>query len=124
MNIARIIARVLVGALFILGGAASFLHPPAQPGLGGAFNDLFYRSHWGQIVGIAQIALGVLLIANRYVPVALIMLAAFLYNSLAYHLTTSPMMLPFPLIVVALGMFVAWPYRAAFAELFTARPIK
>lgn len=124
MHIVRIVVRVLIGALFVLGGVASFFAPPPEPGLAGAFADLFYRSHWGQIVGLAQIALGILLISNRYVPVALIILAAFLYNSVAYHLTTSPMVLPVPLAIAALGVWLAWPYRGAFAALFSARPVQ
>ena len=121
MRIARIAARIFLALLFIGLGALSFKAPPPVPGMAGEFDDLLYRSHWGEIVGVAQIFLGILLLINRYVPVALIILAAFLYNSVAYHLTTSPQFLAVPLVCAALGVFVGWPYRRAFAQLFTAR---
>ena len=125
MNIARIIARMLLGLLFTAAGIMAFVitTPPPEPGLAGAFNEIFMKSHWALFVGSAQLALGVLLLVNRFVPVALIVLAAFLYNSFAFHLTMAPSVLFAPILCTALGAFVAWPYRALFAPLFAATPI-
>jgi hypothetical protein len=123
MNITRTIVRVLIGLLFIFAGVLTFLiAPPPQPGLAGAVNDALYRSHWSLFVAFAQIVLGVLLVTNRYIPFALVILFAFLYNSFAYHLGTSPIVLAIPIVVAALAVFIGWPYRAAFSALFTAKP--
>ena len=122
MQVVRTIVRILIGLLFILAGATAFAFaPPPQPGLAGTVNDALYRSHWSLFVAFAQIVIGVLLVANRYVPLALVMLFAFLYNSFAYHFGTSPALLPIPLIVVALALFIGWPYRTTFAPLFRAK---
>ena len=125
MNIARIVARILVGILFVFAGASDFFiaTPPPLPGLAGTFNAVFFQSHWVLFLGAAQIAIGLLLLINRYVPVALIMLAAFLYNSYAFHITMVPSALWAPVIVTALGLFIAWPYRALFAPIFAAKPV-
>lgn len=123
MNITRTIARILLGALFTFAGIAPLLfgNPPPEPGLAGTFDHVFYASGWAYFVAAAQFTIGALLLANRFVPVALIMLAAFLYNSLAYHILIAPkMVLPIPILVVALWLLVAWPYRAAFGALFRA----
>jgi uncharacterized membrane protein YphA (DoxX/SURF4 family) len=119
MNIATIIARILLGLIFVLAGAVSFFitTPPPQPGLAGTFNDVFIHSHWALFVGTAQLILGVLLLINRYVPIALIMLAAFLYNSFAFHITMAQSGLPAPIVVLALWLVVALKYRSNFAQL-------
>jgi putative oxidoreductase len=124
MIVAAAIARILLGLLFMTAGAFSFFvaHPAPMPGLAGEFIEVFYRSHWALFVAAAQVALGVLLLVNRFVPVALIMLAAFLYNSFAFHITMLPSTAPIPMVVLALWFLVAWPYRRLFAPIFAARP--
>ena len=123
MRIAALIARLLLGLLFTAAGASVFfITPPHMPGIAGQFNDLFYASHWVQFVGFAQVVIGVLFLVNRFVPVALIMLAAFLYNSFAFHLTMAPSSVFAPIIVTALWVVIALPYRPLFAPLFRAQP--
>ena len=123
MQLTRTIVRILIGLLFLFAGVVTFLiAPPPQPGLAGALSEALYRSHWSLFVAFAQIVVGGLFVANRYVPLALVILLAFLYNSFAFHLGTSPLFLWLPVIIAALAVFVGWPYRAAFAPLFRARP--
>jgi putative oxidoreductase len=124
MIVAAAIARILLGLLFITAGTFSFFvaHPAPVPGLAGEFIDVFYRSHWVLFVAVAQVTLGVLLLVNRFVPVALIMLAAFLYNSFAFHVTMLPGTAPVPVVVLAMWFLVAWPYRRLFAPIFVAKP--
>lgn len=121
MRIATVAARILLGCIFLIAGIAPFAFtPPQQPGLAGAFAEVFYRSHWALFLGAAQIAMSLCFLANRFVPVALVMLAAFLYNSFAYHLTMAQSAVAAPLVALALGLVVAWPYRRVFSELLTA----
>lgn len=119
MKIAATIARIVLGALFALAGIMAFVmsNPPPQPGLAGTFNDVFFHSHWALFVAAAQLVIGVLLLANRYVPIALIMLAAFLYNSFAFHITMAPGAIFAPIVVLALWTIIALQYRAAFLPL-------
>lgn len=125
MNIATTGARLLLGLLFTFAGAAAFFmgSPPPQPGLAGTFNDVFFQSHWVWFVSAAQLILGVLLLVNRFVPVALIMLAAFLYNSFAFHITMSQSAIFAPVIVFVLWFLVSWKYRALFAPIFASTPV-
>lgn len=123
MRVARTVARVAIALLFLFTGVMGFLMAPTpQPGMMGVVLDVLHRTHWSWFVSLAQIAIGLLLLTNRYVPVALIMLFAFLYNSIAFHAGTSPQFLPLPIVVAGLGVFVGWPYRALFAQLFQAKP--
>ena len=126
MNVATAIVRIFLGLVFIAAGTLSFVFttPPPLPGLAGMFNDAFVHSHWSMFVGAAQLLLGSLLIVNRFVTIALIILAAFLYNSLAFHLTMMPAGLPPALTVAVLWLFLCWRNRESFATLATAqRPL-
>lgn len=123
MKIVRTIARLLLGALFVFAGVAGFLMaPPPAPGAAGEFSAVVYATHFMNFVSAAQLVLGVLLLVNRYVPIALIILAAFLYNSFAFHATMAPAGLAAPIIVGGLWYLVALQYRASFAPLFVAKP--
>ncbi|HKU80871.1 MAG TPA: hypothetical protein VJP76_01780 [Candidatus Tumulicola sp.] len=122
MTVVSIVARILLGIVFAAVGALTFfMPPPPMPGMVGQFNAVFAQSHWNLFIAAAQFVLGVLLLINRYVPVALIMLAAFLYNSFAFHITIMPAFVIAPIIVLILWFLVAWPHRAVFAPLFQAK---
>lgn len=123
MNIAATIARLLLGLLFTAAGAMTFFmsNPPPQPGLAGTFNEVFIHSHWALFVASAQLVIGISLLANRYVPVGLVMLAAFLYNSFAFHITMAQSALPAPAIVLVLWLPVAFTHRSALAPLLEAK---
>lgn len=125
MTTATTIARIVLGLLFTAAGTMPFFMstPPPEPGLAGAFNEIFFHSHWALFVGTAQLTLGILLLANRFVPLALIILAAFLYNSFAFHITMAPGSLPAPIVVTALWLLVSLKYRSLFAPLFAAKPL-
>ena len=124
MKIAALIARILLGLVFAgLGSLPFFIqNPPPQPGLAGEFYTVFYQSHWVQFVAFAQVVAGLLLLANRYVPVALIIVAAFLYNSYAFHITMVPILIALPIVATILWLLVALQYRDVFAPIFRAKP--
>jgi putative oxidoreductase len=124
MIIASTIARILLGLLFVLAGLVPFVFPspPPQPGMAGTVNHALFASHWMLFVGFAQLLIGISFLSNRFVPIALITMAAFLYNSFAFHLGTSPALLPLPLFGTVLWLLVALRYRALFAPIFVARP--
>ncbi len=125
MRIAIVTARILLGLLFIVAGAANcFAAPPPEPGFAGALDDVMFKSHWIVFLGVAQMGIGALLLINRYVPVALIMLAAFVYNSFGFHLTMAISSVWAPIVVTGLGLLVAWEYRGLFAPVFSAKPVR
>ncbi|MBV8750712.1 MAG: hypothetical protein JO103_13485 [Candidatus Eremiobacteraeota bacterium] len=121
-------ARVLLGLLFLLAGASGLvmvlahLPVPPQPGLAGAFMDVFFKSHWVLFVKATELVAGALILANRFVPLGLALLGAVLPNILFFHLSMEPSGLPVPLVLTALwAVLVARRYWAYFAPLFTAR---
>ena len=120
-------SRILLGLVFFAAGLSGFFlaaNPPPMPhGLAGAFQDVFFKSHWVLFVDGVELLAGALLLANRYVALALTALAAVIANILVFHFTMMPSGLPVALIVTALWTIVALPFRAIFAPLFTQRPV-
>jgi putative oxidoreductase len=123
MKIAVLIARILLGLLFVFSGSFAFIPftPPPQPGLAGQFQDVFFASHWVKFVEVVQLIAGLLLLANRYVPLALVALAAVLANILFFHLSMQPQGIVPGLIATVLWFLVAWWHRASFAPLLAAK---
>lgn len=124
MRVAAIIARIILGVAFTAVGIGTFFikSPQPLPGLAGEFNEAFFRSHWLMFVSAAQALLGIALLTNRYVPLALVVLAAFTYNSFAFHITMMPSGLFAPIVVTVLWFLVAWAHRETLAPLLVARP--
>jgi uncharacterized membrane protein YphA (DoxX/SURF4 family) len=122
------VARILLGLVFFAAGLSGFLliaHPPAAPpGLAGEFQDVFFRSHWVLFVDGVELVAGILLLSNRYVPLALAVLAAVIANIIVFHLTMMPIGLPLAAIVAALWAIVASHYRSSFAPLFVQKPTR
>ncbi len=126
MRIVVLVSRLLLGlmfAVFGLNGFLLFMPPPAHiPGNAGAFSGAMMSSHYVYLTTGAQLLCGVLLLINRYVSLALVVLAAIIVNILTFHITMWPQSLvPFPILVTVLWFIVAWPLREHFAPLFVRK---
>jgi putative oxidoreductase len=98
MKISSIVARYLLGLMFTvfgLNGFLNFIHqpPPANP-LAIQFFVAVSASHFAAFFFAAQVLGGLLLLSGYFVPLALTVLAAELYNILAFHLTLAPASIP------------------------------
>jgi putative oxidoreductase len=124
MKTTSTIARYLAGVIFLVFGLNGFLHfiplpPPA--GVAGQFMWALFVSHYLTLVFGVQVIAAVLLLANRFVPLALAVLAPVLVNILAFHALMAPSGLPFALFVTVLWALIFVDVRTAFAGLFQAR---
>lgn len=125
MKITVATSRIILGLAFFAAGLSGFLlinnPPPAPPGLAGAFQDVFFRSHWVLFVDSIEFVSGALLLANRFVPLALTMLGAVLSNILVFHITMAPAGIVPGLVLTALWVVVAQSVRSSLAPLFVAK---
>ena len=117
------VARILLGLLFVVFGLNGFLHfiPKQLPaGVGGQFLGAIFVSHFYTVVFVTQIAGGVLLLANKYVPLGLLLLGPVLVNVLAFHIFMEPAGLPIAIVAVALWLVVFGRARSALSGVFVA----
>ena len=125
MKIATLIARLLLGLVFLVFGLNGFLHfipmPPPQ-GVAEQFFGAIFASHYHVVIFGIQVLGGLLLLANRWVPLGLVLLGPVIVNILFVHLLMAPQGLPLALVVVALWTVLAIRYRENFRGLFVQQP--
>ena len=127
MKIATIIARSLLGLIFVVFGSNMFLHfiPMTPPPEGPArdFVMALFVSHYLYVVGALQLVGGVLLLLGRNVPLGLTLLGPVIVNILCFHVLMAPAGLPMAIVVSLLALFLLWRYREHFAGLVKNAPV-
>ena len=126
MKIVSVIARYLLGLIFTvfgLNGFLNFIHqpPPANP-LAIQFLVAISSSHFAAFFFAVQLIGGLLLLSGFFVPLALTLLAAELYNILAFHMTLAPASIAPGLVASVLWVLVFLRYRQSFTSILAAKP--
>jgi putative oxidoreductase len=127
MKIVSVIARYLLGLMFTifgLNGFLNFIHqpPPANP-LAIQFFVAIGASHFAVFFFAVQLIGGLLLLSGFFVPFALTVLAAELYNILAFHFTLAPASIGPALVGCVLWVLVFLQYRNSFNGVLAAKPV-
>jgi len=121
---AKTAVRLALGAIFTVFGLNGFLHfipAPAPSGLAAVFvGGLGASGYFFPLLKATEVIAGLLLLSNRFVPLALTVLAPIVVNIVAFHAFLAPG-IALPLVIVALGLYLAYTERAAFAPLLQAR---
>jgi uncharacterized membrane protein YphA (DoxX/SURF4 family) len=121
MKLAITISRILLGLLFTVFGLNGFLHfiPMQSPtGLAGQYMGALFVSHYLTVVFLLELVGGLLLLANRFVPLSLLLLGPVLVNILLFHSTMAPEGLPMALVTTVLWLVVFFGVRKAFSGVF------
>lgn len=127
MKYAPTIARVLLGLMFFVFGLNGFLNfiPPPKEGIpegAMAFSVAMMKTGYlMQLVKGTEVVVGLLLLINRFVPLALVVLAPVIVNIVAFHVFLAPTGLVMTGVIVALHLYLAWCYRHAYRPLLTSR---
>ena len=124
MKTVSAIARYLAGSIFLVFGLNGFLHfipLPPPDGVAGQFMGALFASHYLTLIFGVQVIAAVLLLANRFVPLALAILAPVIVNILAFHVLMAPSGLPLALFVAVLWTLIFVDVRPAFVPLLQPR---
>ena len=124
MRNASVIARYLAGMTFLvmgLNGFLNFIPLPPPGGVAGQFMGALYVSHYVWVIFVFQVIGGLLLLVNRYVPLALAILAPVIVNILTFHVLMAPSGLPVVLLAAILWTAIFIEVRPAFSGLFQSR---
>jgi hypothetical protein len=125
MKIAAMIARYLLGLMFLVFGSNMFLSfipmGPMPPGIAGQFSAALFASHYFNVVGAIMVVSAILFLVNRYVPLALVLLAPVLVNILLFHILMAPKSIVTGAFATLLWLLTAYRVRSAFRGLFQQR---
>ena len=126
MKTATLIARSLLGLIFVVFGSNMFLHfipmPPPPEGPAREFMTALFLSHYLYVVGALQVVGGVLLLTGRWTPLGLTLVGPVIVNILCFHVLMAPAGLPMAIVVSLLALFLLWRYRDNFAGLVKNAP--
>jgi len=124
MKIATIVARYLLGlmlTIFGLNGFFNFLPATPMPPMAVQFFTMLVTTHYMVLVFLLQIVSGLLFLSNRYVPLALTLIAPVLVNILLFHITMNPSGIVPGAIATVLWLIVFSSVRSAFDGIFRHR---
>ena|SRR5256885_9050574 len=125
MKIVVLIARLLLGLIFVVFGLNGFLNflnmGPMPTGLAGQFIAALFVSHYLWLVAAIQIVGGALLLVNRFVPLALVLLGPVIFNIICYHVFLNPSGAQLAVVVTILWLVVFYGKRQYFAGIFVQR---
>jgi len=121
------VARVVMGLIFAVFGLnmlLNFLPQPStpMPERAVAFAvALMKTGYLYQLAAGTEVLVAALLLANRFVPLALALIAPVVVNIVAFHVFLAPSGLAMAFVVSALEIYLAWAYRSAFRAMLAAR---
>ena len=126
MKIVTLIARLLLGLAFVvfgLNGFHQFIPSPAQPLPQPALQFVLAlaATHYIHVIFAIQLISGILFLINRFVPLALTLIAPVIVNILLFHAFLQPSGIGPGLVVTLFWVIVFVRHRAAFAGIFAAK---
>jgi putative oxidoreductase len=124
MKITYLIARLLLGLIFLVFGLNGFLHfipMPPPTGLALQFLTVIVASHYWVVIFGTQVLGGALLLINRFVPLAIVILGPVIVNIITFHVLMAPAGLPLAIVVVILWTILAVRNKQYLAPIFVQR---
>jgi uncharacterized membrane protein YphA (DoxX/SURF4 family) len=124
-RIATSIVRILLGLGFLLFGLNGFLNfipapkemPPEIMNVLGALMKAGYMT----VVSGAEVLVAAMLLTNRFVPLALALLAPIIVGIITFHIAIQPATIGPGMVVLAMELYLAWAYRSAFRPMLRAK---
>ncbi|MDB5003586.1 MAG: DoxX family rane protein [Mucilaginibacter sp.] len=129
MKIAVLIARILLGLIFVVFGLNFFfpqvLHmaqPPMSKEASAFAGGLWGSGYFFQYLKVIEIVSGLFLLVNRYTAFFLLVLLPISVNVFLFHTMLAPAGIPVGVAVLALNIFLCIGYIKYYAGVFTAKP--
>ena len=121
-------ARIVLGLVFFVFGLNGFLNfippPPPETMPAGALafgTALMNTGYMIPLIKGSEVLCGALLLSNRFVPLALVVLAPIVVNIILFHAVLAPSGVIMAVVVLLLELGLAWSYRDAYRPLLRAR---
>ena len=112
------VARILLGLVFFVFGLNGFFHflemPPLAERPGAFMGTLAATGYMFPLIKATEVVAGLMLLAGRFVPLALLLLAPVVVNILAFHLVFTPADAGMSIVLTLLTIYLGWAYRDSF----------
>jgi uncharacterized membrane protein YphA (DoxX/SURF4 family) len=119
------IVRILLGLMFLVFGLNGFLNfMPAPKDLRQEIitvSDALLKAGYMTVVSSVELLVALLLLTNRFVPLALALLAPIIVGILTFHIYLAPASIGPGILVLLMELYLAWAYRGAFRPMLEAR---
>jgi uncharacterized membrane protein YphA (DoxX/SURF4 family) len=119
------IVRILLGLMFLVFGLNGFLNfmpaPKDMPQEIMTVMGALMKAGYMTVVSGAEVIVALLLLANRFVPLALALLAPIIVGILTFHVAMAPGTIGPAIVVLAMELYLAWAYRSAFKQVLRAK---
>jgi putative oxidoreductase len=118
-------ARIIFGLLWVVFGLNFFFHflpvPPPAEKAGAFLGAMFQTGYFFPFVKITEIAVGLMLLTNRFVPLALIIIAPVTLNIFLVHAMLDPAGVGLSVVLMILNIFLGFRYLDSYKELLKSR---
>ena len=122
-------AHVLLGLIFFVFGLNGFLQflpmPPLPEPAGNFMGALAATGYFFPVLKLVEVVAGALLLARRFVPLALLLLAPIVVQIFLFHAVLTPGLenLVLPVLIVALEAYLGFVvYKDSFRPVLAAKP--
>jgi uncharacterized membrane protein YphA (DoxX/SURF4 family) len=120
-----VVARLLFGLMMFVFGLNGFLQflpaQPMNPQAGAFAGALFQTGYMFPLIKGVEVLVGLLLLSNRLVPLALALIAPNVVNIVLFHAFLAPQGIAPALVVLVFELYLAWTYRASYRSMLQAR---
>lgn len=124
MKKAELIVRILLGLMVVIFGLNKFIGfmpmPPMVPAAGAFMGALAGTGYLLPIVGFVQVTTGLLLLSNKFVPLALVLLFPVLINAFFFHLFLDIAGIGGALFAVGMNVFLFFKHKPAYESILKA----
>jgi uncharacterized membrane protein YphA (DoxX/SURF4 family) len=124
-RIVTAIVRILLGLAFLFFGVMGLFNlmkpPPDTPQAILTVVGALANAGYLKVVAATEIIVGVMLLTNRFVPLALALLAPIVVGIITFHVAMQPVGIVPGLVVLVMELYLAWAYRGAFCPMLRAK---
>jgi uncharacterized membrane protein YphA (DoxX/SURF4 family) len=121
------IVRILLGLMFLVFGLNGFLNfmpaPKDMPQEIMTVMGALMKAGYMTVVSGAEVLIAALLLTNRFVPLALALLAPIIAGILTFHIFMAPATIVPGIVVTVMELYLAWAYRGAFRSTLRAKTV-
>jgi putative oxidoreductase len=126
LKIVSLIARILLGALFVFAGSNHLFNffgkQPLPPGPAGQFIGAMVETGYLNFIGVMEVIGGLLLLVNQFVPIGLTILGPLVVNIFVINALIAPRALPVAILAALFWVVGAWPFRFLFFPILGRKP--